>query len=188
MARSQTSKKPAKNRLLYAIPLVALIGLASVYILANNPFAGGPALDYTVQMNIQESNGTAVRFIFPVDPVGESGGSWATHLHDSLGIDSSHYPVYMDRPPNPYPGYSIIHVKSRSNYTFVLGDFFSVWGMPLGPTNTVNIAVRGNFTWQMCLITSSSQVPSFLWGQEPLHDGMKITLLYYDPNKGLGCA
>src|SRR5690242_17267961 len=121
MARSQTSKKAPRSRLLYAIPLVALIGLASIYILATNPFSGGLVLDYTVQMNIETSNSTHVQFIFPVDPVGESGGYWATHLHDSLGVDSSHYPIYMDRPPNPYPGYSVIHVRSRSNYTFVLG-------------------------------------------------------------------
>jgi hypothetical protein len=188
LARSQNSGKRSKNRLIYAIPLVALIVVGSVYLFAADPFGfSKPALDYTFQLSIAKSNGTALQYIFPTVPIGERGGIWATHVHDPLGVDGR-YPVYMDFPPNPYPGYSVIHVRSRSNYTFVFGDFFAVWGMPLGQANTANFAARGNFTWQMCLISGTNPTPSFLWGQQPLSGGLKIALLFYDPNKGLGCA
>ena len=187
MARTRASGRKQRNKYAFIIPIIALAILASVYVIAASPFTSPkPALDYTFQLNIARSNGTALNYIIPTRPVGEAGGYWFNHTYDSYGVNS-HYPVYMDIPPNPYPGYSIIHVRSAVNRQYVLGDFFFVWGVTLGPSNTLNIPAANNYTWEMCLITPQNQVPSFLWGQQPLSDGLHISLLYFKQGT-LGCA
>jgi hypothetical protein len=188
MARSRASGRKSRSKYAFTIPIIALVVLASVYVLATNPFATSakPALDYTFDINMARSNGTTIRYIVPTRAVGVAGGFWVNHTYDALGVNA-HYPIYMDVPPNPYPGYSAVHVRSLVNRQFLLGDFFSVWGVSLGQNNTLNIPAANNYTWEMCLVTGQNQVPSFLWGQQSLSDGIHITLLYYKQGT-VGCA
>jgi hypothetical protein len=191
LARFQ-GKNPQKSRsYLFLIPIIALASAAGVIALAfYNPPQASPVQNYVFQMTIQvtNANGSGLHFIIPTQAVGEAGGVWTTHQYDNESVDSGHYPIYMDGPPNPYPGYSLVHVKSKVNRQYTLGDFFAVWGKSLGQNDTISVKASGNFLWELCTGTSAGTAKyDPLWGATPLVPGLAVTLFYYD-RTSLGCA
>src|SRR3989442_5137008 len=105
MARSRDSKRKKTNRLVYAIPLVALVLIAAFY--ADSVLKPPPstvAMDFTDELliSVNYSNGTRVAFVDPTRAIGEAGGFWDTHQYDSYGVDG-HYPLYMDDPSYACP-------------------------------------------------------------------------------------
>lgn len=131
---------------------------------------------------------TTVRVAFSSN-IGFPGGYLATqrYLHDGInGV----YPVHSGSASG------IIYVDSKVVRSYTLGDFFEVWGQPLGPANT--LGYKENFTqspapygqrdyfWDMCIVLpgQSSPIPDFEWGRHALTN-MEIVILIYSP---LGCA
>lgn len=165
-----------------------------VFAVAVTPQPSAPAVldfTYTLVVQITNKNSTLVRNIAPIYRVGEAGGFWVAHTFDANGVDGGHYPLYMDDPTIACRGQGAtctIHVKSKVQHDYTLGDFFAVWGYPIGPTNTVNIKPNGNFTWQMCLGAQRPAQRSDAWGSLVLQPNMYVTLLYYDSVNGFGCA
>jgi hypothetical protein len=187
LARSKQSTGKKWNKLLYVVPILAVIIAATVYVVTMSPgqSVSSAKLNYIVEMSIQVENdapnGTrGLSYIIP-SGVGEAGLSWYSHTYDSDGL-SGRYPLYMDAPTGQsYPGYSIIHVVSSVNRTYTLGDFFSVWGKTLGQNDTLNLQSdysANGLKWSMCVGQSmQSQLPGH-WGKEPLVNGYDIVLLY----------
>lgn len=195
MARSNAKRKKPLNKLLYLIPALALVLTAVVYAVAVTPAASvPPAMDFTVQLVVQVTalhDVTKVRDL-SAGGVGIAGGAWHSHQYDSYGVDASHYPVYQDVPnlscPSSQQGACTIHVKSKVNHNYTLGDFFAAWGYPIGMNNTMGIKSNGNFTWQMCLGASRPGLLNTEFGGLVLRPTMFITLLYYDSVNGFGCT
>ena len=184
MARSGKSGHRRRSSYYFLIPVVAFTIIIGAYVAAVN-FATVPAaMDYTVKISIQISNpknNTQATFALPRQGIGIPGGFWQNHTFDANGIGGD-YPVYVDVPPNPYPGYSAIHVKSRVVYNYTLGDLFSVWGQPLGQNNTLGVQAQGqSVVWTMCFGTSASSLRPGLWGQQRLVSGVDIILSYARP-------
>jgi len=177
--------------LAYAIPLIALIGVATTYALTVLPTPSVPAaMDYSFRLLIQVSDKSSsqVRAIAPGHSIGEAGGDWATTKYNNNSIDASHYPVYMDTPGTACTPVCLIHVKSRIVHAYTLGDFFSVWGQPLGENNTIGIPRNGSFAWQLCLGLANNAISSNAWSGLVLQSDMAVTLFFYDAANGLGCA
>lgn len=169
-------------------PIIAM-GLLIILMVVGGYFLFGytsaaeskPAvIDYTVQMSIQveNNNSSALRFFVP-PPIGVAGGAWATHVFDKYGVKGN-YPVYQDSPPLNYPGYSIIHVRSNIDYNYTLGDFFAVWGYPIGPSQTLNLVSHppDKATWSMCVGSSQNSLRPGHWGAELLRSDTPIILIY----------
>lgn len=193
MARSQNSKdvKRRTRYLAYAIPLIALAIVGGSYVLFLEPQPTVPAaMDFTFNILLQVSNknSSQVRAIAPGHPIGEAGGYWATSQYNNDSVDSSHYPVYMDIPSTACTPVCVIHVKSRVVHAFTLGDFFAVWGQPLGENNTIGVTRSNSFAWQMCIGPPNSATLSNQWGNYIVQSGDDLTLFYYDTSTGLGCA
>jgi hypothetical protein len=197
LARSQRDKASGRKRvryLAYAIPLIALAGVAFVYALTVLPSPTYPAaMDYTFKLLIEvaNKNSTAplVRAIAPGHAIGESGGYWASTQYNNDSVDSTHYPVYMDDPSIACTPTCLIHVKSRFVHQFTLGDFFNVWGYPLGENNTISVPRNGSFAWEMCIGPDPSSASiSTLWGAQPLQPNIDIKLYFFDTVNGTGCA
>ena len=196
MARSRDAreeKRSKRNRyLLYSIPIAALLIVTLVFALYLLPEPDHPtAMNFTLQMVIEtsNSNGTLVNAVAPKEAIGESGGYWATNQFDGYGINRDHYPLYMDSPETACTPACTIHVASTIVFNYTLGDFFNVWGQPLGPTNTLGQQSIGNYTWEMCLGgTSSTVTVSNAWGNLPLAPNLDITIQYYDQISGLPCG
>jgi hypothetical protein len=195
LARSRSTKPAAKRRfryLAYGIPLLALAIAAGVLVVDLLPVPAAPAvMDYTFKLLVETTNqnGTLAQARAPKLPVGEPGGYWATSQYNAYGVDSRHYPLYLDDPSVTAncPGYCVIHVKSRVAHNYTLGDYFAVWGQPLGMQNTVGIAAYQNFAWQMCIGLGSAASNSDEWGAYVLQPDVEITLMYHD-QAGLGCS
>lgn len=176
----------------YAIPLIALAGAGFVFVLTVLPTASSPpAMDFTFKLLIQvaNKNSTSVRAIAPGHTIGEAGGFWASTQYNNDSVDSSHYPIYMDDPAIACTPVCLIHVKSKIVHSFTLGDFFNVWGQPLGENNTIGVPRNGSFAWEMCLgPTPSTASISNAWGSLGLQSNLDITLFFFDTVKGTGCA
>jgi hypothetical protein len=197
LARSQSPKGSRKGRArlaVYAIPLVALVGVAVVYGLTVLPASSPAAVDFTFQLLIEVTNKNVtnpqVRAIAPSNAIGIAGGTWDSTQYNAYGVDQGHYPVYMDVPGVACAqAVCTIHVKSKVVHQYFLGDFFNVWGQTIGQNNTIGIARSGNFAWQMCLGSAGSAVSTDQWGALRLQSQLPlITLDYYDTANGLGCA
>jgi hypothetical protein len=161
-----------------------------VFALTILPVPSTPAaMDFTFQLLIQMSNkdSSQIRAIAPANSIGEAGGFWATTQYNRNGVDPSHYPVYMDSPATACTPVCLIHVKSRVVHTYTLGDFFTIWGKPLGQNDTLGIPSNGTFQWQLCIGPPGGNQSSNEWGGLVLQSRMQITLFFYDTT-ALGCA
>jgi hypothetical protein len=193
MARSQDAKRKRTNRLVYAIPLVALILIAAVYAVSVLPASSSPAaMDFTGKLLIAEasSSGGQQRYWAPTRPVGEPGGIWETHQYDSYGVDS-HYPIYIDDPLVACPSQQacLFHVKSNTVHQYVLGDFLTLVGYPVvSENNTLGLSRNGSYVWELCTGPTGHTLPNLQWGALELQPNIDITLLYYNQTSGAGCA
>jgi hypothetical protein len=212
LSRSRAAARDRGNRernriFLYSIPIIALVIVMGTYLAAFNPPSTCPTTapssapvlqDFTFKIIIEISyvnstGGQQSRFIIPPVNIGQCGGTWHSHQYDVQGI-SGRYPVYTlaQDLTGQYPGYSIVHVTSASNTNYTLGDFFAVWGQPLGPSNTLGFTTPPpagqtqfpkSWYWAMCTGPPPG-APSTLWGLEPLAKDKIISLLY----SNVGCG
>jgi hypothetical protein len=194
LARSRAPGIGTKRRfryLAFGIPLLALAIVTGVYVVYLLPVPSRPAvMDYTFQLLLEQSNrnGSQVRAIAPKVAIGEPGGFWNSLQYNSYGVDSSHYPLYLDTPSAATcPSYCIVHVKSAVAHNYTLGDYFQVWGQPLGADNTIGIPRNGDLYWQMCIGLGSGASNNSEWGAFVLKPNLDITLFYHN-STGLGCS
>jgi hypothetical protein len=195
MARSRDNKEKKTNRLLLAIPLIALVAIAAIYIADVYPSSTvSVAMNFTDQLLIEVQYKNNVQQYYVISPnrtIGEPGGFWQTHQFDSYGI-SNYYPLYMDDPTFSCPQQHActFHVKSNVLHQYTLGDYLAVWGYPVvGQNDTLGIKSSGNFEWELCIGPSPSQANSSnLWGALVLEPNTAYTLEYYDVVNGFGCA
>lgn len=160
--------------------LLILIAVGAYFIFGYTAAPVKAVLDYQAQISIQVENNNSSQIKFIVPPlIGKAGGAWASHALDQYGVDSNN-PVYTDTPPVNYPGYSFIHVRSNTIRNFTLGDFFSVWGYPIGADQTLTLPSHppDGAIWFMCVGPSSNSLRPGHWGDEVLTTDNPIILIY----------
>ncbi len=183
LSHSGTSRKKP-GRLLYVVPIVAVLIVAGAFAVAYVlPPPRDVAMGFDVAISIQISNGTARSFFVPPS-IGVPGGTWVSHRYDIFGVDGR-YPLYTVTPPSgDYPGFSLIHVRSRVLRNYTLADFFEVYGQPLGPANTLGLPTTSKNVWEMCVGQPAFRPGN--WGSEVLSRGLFITMVYR-PLEAFGC-
>lgn len=75
----------------------------------------------------------------------------------------------------------IIRILSKVVRSYTLGDFFAVWGVPLGPDLTLSPSYRSNstYSWTMCTaINGNPYAPTEDWGNHVLVTGEVILLSF----------
>ena len=187
MVSSSAAQRRRKRRLISVALMLTVIIVVGVYFLyfSNPPIA----VTFTFKVSIQISNSTYVRFLGQDTPVGVAGFPWNNHTYDGQGAvinGVDHYPIYSEQNPNPYPGYTIIHVASTVNRLYFLSDYFSVWGKPLGRNNTLGIPSQGSVYWEMCTGTPPGEQLGH-WGQQVVSSNLDVTIVYFNSTKGPGC-
>ncbi len=188
LARSKAHQPRKAGRFYYAIPIIAVLIIATAFVVAYVlPPPSDVAVSYDVALEIQVAyNRTSSQLVAP-PVVGVRGGYWYSHLYDLYGADGR-YPLYTDATPDGAL-FSVIHVRSRVVQNYTLGDFFDVWGQPLGPSQTLDRYPADNVStfWQMCVGFVGSQ-PTGLgnWRSELLAPNKFIVLVYYFAG-GSGC-
>jgi len=182
LARSREPAPQSKRlRPIIAVAiLIVLIAIGAYFLFGYTAAQAKPVMDYQAQISIQVENNNSSQIKFIVPPmIGKAGGAWVSHALDQYGVDSN-YPVYTDTPPINYPGYSLIHVRSNTIHNFTLADFFSVWGYPIGPNQTLTFPSHppDGAIWFMCVGPSSNSLRPGLWGAEVLTSDNPIILIY----------
>jgi hypothetical protein len=191
LARSKPREKKSR-KLYYAIPIVAVLIVAAGFVVAYVlPPPSDVLMSFNTYVEIQEAvNSTASRLVAPAGVgVRCDTCTWMVHTFDLYGVGGN-YPVYTDPTPTGSGSFFALHVKSRVVQNYTLGDFFDVWGQPLGASNTIGrIADGTNTIWQMCVGVYGAP-PSQLgnWRSEVLQANKEIVLIfYYNGGPQTGC-
>jgi len=194
MARSRDGKKrKGRSRFIIAVPLVALVVVAGVYVVSILPATSSVPVNFNDELliEVQQGNSSNLLIVAPNRTIGEPGGLWATHQYDSYGV-AGHYPIYMDDPYYACPAKHActIGVKSTVIHQYTLGDFMAVWGYPIvSRNNTLGRTSSGNYAWELCVgATASTAFINYQWGAMVLQPNMAITLEFYDTSTAYGCA
>jgi hypothetical protein len=182
MASSQKASKARSRRLQLLIPLLGLVLVVAIIALSVVPMAPKTAaVDFQSSLVIEvhnRNNETLVSCVYPKNDVGVVGGFWYNHTLDKYGVDS-HYPVFATIPtsigcPQALP----VEVKSTTVRNYTMGDFFSVWGQPIGLDNTIGLAPSQGMFWVMCVGRSASSLQPGNWGEESLVSNQTYILAY----------
>lgn len=171
----------AVDRASFIVGFVGIVIVVSVLVL--NFYSGSTAvpmnLHTTLIMGLVNSNSTTNYIVVP-PTIGAPGAIMASTRYLSNGI-GGFYPIYThDLTGN-------IYVRSRVVWNYTLGDFFEVWGQPLGSTNT--LGYHENFSrtngqrlwyWEMCVVEPGGARPVRVddWGSHILRNGENITLAF----------
>ncbi len=162
----------ADRVLLVAMPLLAILVFGVVFYVSSSRQA---VLSLQSRLSIRliaRNNSTSA--ILPDPNIGTPGGVVATarYLQDGL---NGFYPLYTSR-ANP----GIIYVESQVARNYTLGDFFEVWGKPLGPLNTIGVRGNSTYFWDMCVRDPGAlgEHLSFEWGNHALRNGEVVDLVY----------
>lgn len=170
------------RRLAVAIPLVAVAIVGVLLYASYAPYQVALHLQTRLAIEIVNTQ-LKSQFVILRPDIGAPGGIISTTRYLSDGVNGF-YPLHT----TDTTGW--VYVDSRVARQYVLGDFFEVWGEPLGVNNTLGYKANytngnPNFSWTMCIHPpAGSEIPSFDWGSHVLKDGEVLHLLYSQ----IGCA
>lgn len=103
--------------------------------------------------------------------VGIDPNLWRDHTLDEYSLDGpSLSPLHTHEGGDT----GIIHVESTVTRGYTLGEFFAVWGQPLGPSRTMNMQADSNH--RLSLLVNGVQ--SSAWGNLVFKDGQQIEIHY----------
>jgi len=105
--------------------------------------------------------------------VGLNGGVWASHDLDHY-LDPNHGATGQLSPLHTHDSSGDIHVEASVTRGFTLGEFFEVWGQPLGPAETLYFQADANHRLSL---TVNGQ-PSGLWENVVFQDKQQIVISY----------
>jgi len=107
------------------------------------------------------------------EDIGRNPARWVDHSLDQY-LDPSHGAQGSFSPLHTHDTSGAIHVEASVTRAFTLGEFFAVWGQPLGPQRTVDLVPDATHTLTMTV----DGVPSQAWGNLVLQDGQQIEVHY----------
>lgn len=187
---SQVAGLPSQ-RLFVAIPVLAIV-IIGVLLYANYAYSQNTTLSFRtfLLIDVQQKGLSGSVRIYPNGSIGLPGGIMNTTRYLSDGL-SGRYPLYtLDKT-------GVIYVQSTVARAYTLGDFFQVWGEPLGTNDTLNLRYYNGsdtcgtsacspYYWTMCIHDplSRTDVPNADWGAHVLQDQEIIRLSYSQ----IGCA
>ncbi len=189
------------HHMVLVVPLVALIIVGALiytnYASQQLAMHIHPQLSIKITYYSKNASSFVSNYILTSPNIGNPGGIMASQRYLSDGIDGF-YPLHTHLPPCRKVAdvwVCTIHVESRVVRPYTLGDFFEVWGQPLGRDNTLGYKANTTawngkppapFYWDMCIRDPNSSVtlPNADWGSHVLKDGELMVLQYSQ----LGCG
>jgi hypothetical protein len=177
----------ARSRVLIAIPVIAIIIVGVLlYVSYVGDAVNPPAVSFVFNLRLQvigvNSTGAILKSdVLPANNIGNPGGIMGTQRLLQYGVNGF-YPLYTRDTSG------IIFVRSTVVRNYTLGDFFEVWGEPLGANLTLTYAAnftstsppQKSFYWDMCVIkpNSSIEIPTAEWGNHILLGGETVHLVF----------
>lgn len=176
-----------QSRWIVVVALIAIVMVGGVFLETYNSARVAETLSARLVIAVWNKYANASSLVGISKDIGVPGGVFSTTRYLSDGVNG-YYPVWAR-----HYG-TTIWVDSRVQRSYTLGDFFEVWGAPLGPLNTLgyreNVTTfRGNLTsstslflWSMCLVDPHSPTTNIHtvneWGSHVLRNNETITLTY----------
>jgi len=105
--------------------------------------------------------------------IGLANGVWADHSLDTF-LDPREGAQGQLSPLHTHNESGYIHVEARVTRAFTLGEFFDVWGKPLGLSRTWDFVADAGH--EITLTVDGK--PSTLWGELVLQDNQQIEIRY----------
>ena len=176
MAKNSRTRQRSRLRLL--IPVSATIIVVGLFLFAAFPLQTPAAQDFqfAVSILIEKSSSTSGVYVQLTQAIGEPGGFWNSSQFNSNGLNGR-YPIFAEPRQNTANGF-VGHVKSNKVVNYTFGDFFAVWGEPLGNV-TLGTPPGNGYSWSMCVGTSStSQRPINGFDQWP-KQVLQPNLIYF---------
>lgn len=150
--------------------------IAVVIVLASAGIIGGPAPNPDgIISHVPMHTHPTLRIYndqTPVDVpklIGISSQLWHDHSLDKYG-ESSLAALHTHSEDNP----GLIHVESTVTRNYTLGEFFSIWGQPLGPSQVMGYVIDSHHT--LTLLSDGQRTAE--WGALILRDGQTIEIHY----------
>lgn len=107
------------------------------------------------------------------EDIGRNPARWVDHTLDQY-LDPNHGAQGSLSPLHTHDTSGTIHVEASVTRAFTLGEFFAVWGQPLGPQRTVDLVPDANHTLTMTVDGVASQA----WGNLVLADNQQVEVHY----------
>jgi hypothetical protein len=105
--------------------------------------------------------------------IGIQGGQWASHDLDHY-LDTREGATGTLSPLHTHDSSGVIHVEAAVTRGFTLGEFFDVWGQPLGPSQALDLVADSNHA----LTLTVDNQPSSAWRDLVLRDNQQIVITY----------
>lgn len=177
-----TKRERRRRLVLYAIPIVAVLIIAvAVYANYESSRVAYQAQFYlAIERRALDANGQVITTpIKPAAHIGEAGGYLYNTTFLAYGVGGN-YPIHT------VDTSGFVYIDSKVVRDYTIGDFFHVWGEPLGVNNTLGF--KANYTtngkapwiWSMCLRApdGSDIPPDQPWGAQVLKDKEIIDIIY----------
>ena len=174
-------QRQRRRRVLLTVALVSVVAVGAAGAIALAPYLGRPSsgpgqvapTDQPMHIHVHLALfRDAQQATLPGD-IGQYGGRWADHGLDPY-LSPNEGQVGTMSPIHTHDSSGTVHVESRVTRGYTLGEFFSVWGQPIGPERTVDLVPDANHTLTMFV----DGQPSDAWGGLVLTDGANIEIRY----------
>lgn len=182
MRRRQIERSRARRRhgLLLAFAVAAVVvGAAAVVVFPPPPKPAGPPPGGPVISNVPMHIHPHLALFrdtqaatLPED-IGRNPARWVDHTLD-IYLDPSQGSQGSLSPLHTHDNTGDIHVESSVTRAFTLGEFFAVWGQPVGPLRTVDLVPDSTHNLTLTVDGVASQA----WGNLVLHEGQQIEVHY----------
>lgn len=152
-------------------PLISPVGPAPSTCLAHQVCGSSPMHIHSRLYFFADSNPVAVPANIGVG--GAAAGAYVDHSLDDF-LDLREGQKGQLAPVHTHDGSGYIHVEASVTRAFTLGEFFDVWGQPLGPTNTWNFVADPSHH----ITLKVNDVANTDWRELVLVDNQKVEIRY----------
>jgi hypothetical protein len=102
--------------------------------------------------------------------IGIDHSLWADHTLDAFSETAGMAPLHT------HDSSGVIHVESKVTRSYTLGEFFAIWGQPLGPDQTLNLVPDSSH--YLVMVVDGQAYSSTDWDGLVFKDGQQIEIHY----------
>jgi len=170
---SRNRRAKVRRQLLYvsgALGVVAILALASVAFPNAFQVPGGGIVNRHMHIHPNLTIYRGTKNMTVPSQIGINASKWNNHTLDQWSLNG---PTFS--PLHTHDNTGKIHVESTVTRDYTLGEFFSVWGEPVGPTQVTNMKADTGHRLSMTVDGKNSTA----WGNLVFVDGQQI-IIHYD--------
>lgn len=165
--------RKVRRTLQLGVAVAAVIALVAGAVMFSPPAVRGPcdadlnAIHYHARLDIY--NGANLQTI--PSNIGLSPDLWKDHTLDACASGPGAAALHVHEGQDED---NVIHIEAKINRAYALGEFFAIWGQPIGPTKVWLFSADTTHSLRMAVNGNASAA----WGDLVLADGQVIEIHY----------